>query len=283
MLSRLVPPAVAQVARQLRQSPLGQRASEFANRRSTRTVLGLTTAGCLVWEVVDFFAGQHEEGHGMAELYFGLPAHVREARQAKETQFRALMDEARRRQQAGNSQGAAECAHDAHHVLCPSLTPEEARARRERFGPAAWTEQAITTIVALSPLDAASELPPQWLSGLMEAGATMCAPRSPATGSGAQRPSEDARALLLVFPAASPAAAERLKRYDGGILVYVGEPRGGVNADEAFFDVLGGGGWVLEDTVSLAPLPDCYERLWVLRRAASPPAGSPGHTPAPLT
>eukprot|EP00418_Pyrodinium_bahamense_P055203 CAMPEP_0179168408 /NCGR_PEP_ID=MMETSP0796-20121207/82838_1 /TAXON_ID=73915 /ORGANISM="Pyrodinium bahamense, Strain pbaha01" /LENGTH=84 /DNA_ID=CAMNT_0020871165 /DNA_START=1 /DNA_END=251 /DNA_ORIENTATION=+ len=72
---------------------------------------------------------------------------------------------------------------------------------------------------------------------------------SPATGLGpigkVLRGHEDVvrrygdRALLLVYPNPGPMAYNCLRNYSGNTLVYVGEGRGGVNGDDAFFDLLG--------------------------------------------
>ena len=56
-----------------------------------------------------------------------------------------------------------------------------------------------------------------------------------------------------------------LAAYKGGVLLYVGEGRGGVNADNAFFDTLERE-WYCEKVVLLDPFPECFERLFVMRR-----------------
>lgn len=45
----------------------------------------------------------------------------------------------------------------------------------------------------------------------------------------------------------------------------MGEVRGGVNGNEAFFDALEAG-WVCVHVEPLQPFPECFEQMWVLRR-----------------
>jgi hypothetical protein len=56
-----------------------------------------------------------------------------------------------------------------------------------------------------------------------------------------------------------------LRAYRGSTILYVGEGRGGVNASPAFFDELERD-WVCEQAIELDPFPECFERLYVLRR-----------------
>merc|ERR1712087_957927 len=73
------------------------------------------------------------------------------------------------------------------------------------------------------------------------------------------------RSLLLVYPNPGPMARRCLENFRGSKLVYVGEGRGGVNGDDGFFDMLREG-WALELVESVDALPDCFERVYVLRR-----------------
>jgi hypothetical protein len=74
------------------------------------------------------------------------------------------------------------------------------------------------------------------------------------------------RALLLVYPPASDMAVKCVKAYAGDLLVYVGEGRGGANANAEFFDLLLQD-WAVQEMVILEEtFPACYERLFVLRR-----------------
>lgn len=71
--------------------------------------------------------------------------------------------------------------------------------------------------------------------------------------------------LLLVYPPPGDTAVRCLREYSGDALVYVGEGRGGVNANDAFFDGLGAE-WDVTSVVELDPFPQCFERLFLLRR-----------------
>jgi hypothetical protein len=58
------------------------------------------------------------------------------------------------------------------------------------------------------------------------------------------------RALLLCWPPyEAPMASDALRAYGGGVVVYVGEPRGGCCADDEFFELLDQG-W---DEVGMSP------------------------------
>lgn len=71
--------------------------------------------------------------------------------------------------------------------------------------------------------------------------------------------------LLLVYPAPGDGAVRCMKEYRGDALVYVGEGRGGANASDAFFDILDTE-WDVVEIADLDPFPQCFERLYVLRR-----------------
>lgn len=47
--------------------------------------------------------------------------------------------------------------------------------------------------------------------------------------------------------------------------MYVGEGRGGVNASDEFFDGLDAE-WEVTSVMELDPFPQCFERLYLLRR-----------------
>lgn len=233
--------------------------------------------GSIVWEVIGFFADKYEE-HGMAELCFGLDLSIRQARWKKEARFRTLIEEARR--QGLQSEIYKHATLAAHHILYPTLSPEELHARRETYGNVKWTETSLLAALAESPLVEVGAGRGQWQKALSDQGADILAfddMSSPNTRLNAigrvQKGSEDAvlghhnRSLLLVYPNPGPMAHQCLNNYQGNTLVYVGEGRGGVNADENFFDLLAGGEWTLVKTEAVDTLPDCYERLYILRRS----------------
>jgi hypothetical protein len=60
-------------------------------------------------------------------------------------------------------------------------------------------------------------------------------------------------------------AANAVKLYKGRVLLYVGEPKGGVNATDEFFDLLQKD-WEVVSTAQMEPFPEGYEQLWVLQR-----------------
>lgn len=81
------------------------------------------------------------------------------------------------------------------------------------------------------------------------------------------------RALLMVYPPPGSMAIETLHLYlqsspQNDTLIYIGEGRGGANGDEAFFDVLENGEWILEDVLEVTRPPGdkgC-EKLYILQR-----------------
>mmetsp|Transcript_565 Transcript_565/g.1198 ORF Transcript_565/g.1198 Transcript_565/m.1198 type:complete len:403 (+) Transcript_565:101-1309(+) len=99
------------------------------------------------------------------------------------------------------------------------------------------------------------------------------------------------RVLMLVYPPPGPMALETVLaylnaslRYDGSYkndtIVYVGEGRGGANADDAFFDYFLGknvankdteNSWVLEKVMGVQTCPGGkgYEKMFVFRRKPS--------------
>jgi hypothetical protein len=85
------------------------------------------------------------------------------------------------------------------------------------------------------------------------------------------------RILLLVYPPPdSNMARDALEAYVGvddrnnDTVMYVGEGRGGANANDAFFDLLESGQWVLEEIVNVRPMGSKgYERMYVFARSQS--------------
>lgn len=80
------------------------------------------------------------------------------------------------------------------------------------------------------------------------------------------------RVLLLVYPSPDNMAADALAAYTAigdvnDTVVYVGEGRGGANANAGFFDALESGDWVLERILPVQAFGEKgYERLYVFRR-----------------
>ena len=83
------------------------------------------------------------------------------------------------------------------------------------------------------------------------------------------------RVLLLVYPPPGPMAIESVQAYvdvyaeGNDTVVYVGEGRGGANANDEFFDYFcSDGAWVVENVMPVKPSPGGkgYEKCFVLRR-----------------
>ena len=176
--------------------------------------------------------------------------------------------------------------------------PHARQAYLDQYGCAKWTPEALATIAELSPLielgagQGTSLMETktlatvtvmclgQWQKALTEMGADVLAydndsSLQPSTtpvgrvlaGDESKLPWYPLHTLLLVYPPDSDMASEALKQYHGDYLVYVGEARGGVNADDGFFEALEQG-WDCVVKLDLEPFPRCYERLYVLRRQA---------------
>ena len=83
------------------------------------------------------------------------------------------------------------------------------------------------------------------------------------------------RVLLLVYPPPGPMAIESVKAYidvyeGNDTVVYVGEGRGGANANDAFFDYFcSDEGWTVENIMNVEQSPGGkgYEKCFVLRRS----------------
>ena len=83
------------------------------------------------------------------------------------------------------------------------------------------------------------------------------------------------RALLMVYPPPGPMAIDTLKIYseaspENDTIIYVGEGKGGANANDAFFDFLETNGWVLLEILEVLRPPGdkskgC-ERLYILQK-----------------
>ncbi len=88
----------------------------------------------------------------------------------------------------------------------------------------------------------------------------------------------EGRVLLIVFPDAGSMALDTLKAYEGhselnDCFIYVGEGRGGANAEGAFFDYLEAGGkWVLVEVLDLEANNKGHEKMFVFLKKP-PPAG----------
>jgi len=81
-------------------------------------------------------------------------------------------------------------------------------------------------------------------------------------------PEANGRTLLLVYPPPGDMARRALGEHTGDTFIYVGEARGGYNADDSFFDALERG-WRVKRVVPLRPFEGGFEKLYVLTRRHS--------------
>jgi hypothetical protein len=189
-----------------------------------------------------------------------------------------------------------------------TATAAERDAYVAAHGCIAWTEAALDAVAARAPVVEVGAGTGQWVRALRarpsaidivayDDGSEL--PTTPATTSTSKQSSSAAslvrlgvdgttaasrhpdRALLLVAPPPGPAAARWLAAYKGDVVLYAGEGRGGVNADEEFFGALERCFRLLE-TTALKPFPGGCEKLWVCERklslpkaVVSPPARPP--------
>ena len=218
-------------------------------------------------------------------------------------------------------------------VLYPGQEPGSRQQYLDEFGCAAWTPEALASVRRWAGGAGVVEVGAgagKWAAALRAAGVDVRAfddeselpdpgPEARAAGAAAEVELGDERvlarrdlyrrALLLVFPPRGPMAGNCLAAYQGDTLIYVGEGRGGVNGDAAFFDALegtataapatvnaaapapsgglagreggagagrgragGAGQWVLRHSEDLAPFPGGFERLYVFKRRMMPMA-----------
>ena len=89
------------------------------------------------------------------------------------------------------------------------------------------------------------------------------------------KPSTYGRILLIIYPSPGDMASKSLSAYvDQGskndYFVYIGEGRGGANADDSFFDLLEDENcnhqWILENVYPLNPIGNGFERAFFFRR-----------------
>ena len=60
-------------------------------------------------------------------------------------------------------------------------------------------------------------------------------------------------------------ATQSIELFRGTTVIYVGEGRGGATASDEFFRAVDAG-WDCVRIVELQPFPQCFERMFVLRR-----------------
>ncbi|CAK9020635.1 unnamed protein product [Durusdinium trenchii] len=267
--------------------------------RGGSLVVGL---GLAAKELHDIFF-EDAQVDARAQLFLGLAPHEIAERTEREKRLRNIMASAEGRaqeilaQHGGNASAQKailnlrhQLVEEAHNVMYPSISREELQQRRQTFGNVKWTEDAMQRLCSFSPLVEVGAGEGQWQAELRRRGADVIAfdnhsspsrfgdeasSRIMVPGAEVQRADAEAamsgsvgRTLLLVYPPPGDMASRCLSAYGGETLIYVGEGRGGVNANNHFFDLLSHE-WTLEESLSLETLPWSYESVYVLKRAHS--------------
>lgn len=172
---------------------------------------------------------------------------------------------------------------DTHRIIFGATDPPDARRQYEaKYGNCRYTPEAISAVAALSPVVEIEAGRGHWQRALTSAGATVVSFDKWAGAFGPLPPhlapvskvlpgDENAirmhrdKTLLLVYPQPGDTALRCLQEYKGGVMVYVGEGRGGANADDEFFDGLDAE-WEVTTVLELDPFQQCFEKLFVLHR-----------------
>ena len=207
----------------------------------------------------------------------------REAKLQRYVQTEALQLYARHCKGAERSQRCAEtrrAIEDAAHALAhPGTTAGAMRHYHARHGCTRCTPEAVAACTAFPRIVEIGAGRGHWARALGDAGVAVEAfddgsalpgrgaavfPVVRGDGLAAVRASPDA-ALLLVFPPPTPMALDALDAFAGRVVLYAGEPRGGANGTDAFFDALDARYYVAA-TVALDPFPGGLEKLFVLKR-----------------
>ena len=207
----------------------------------------------------------------------------REARLQQYVQTEALQLYARHCKGAERSQRCAEtrrAIEDAAHALAhPGTTAGAMRHYHARHGCTRCTPEAVAACAEFPRIVEIGAGRGHWARALRDAGVAVEAyddgsalpgrgaavhPVVRGDGLAAVRARPDA-ALLLVFPPPTPMAVNALEAFEGRVVLYAGEPRGGANGNDAFFDALDARYYVAA-TVALDPFPGGVEKLFVLRR-----------------
>ena len=151
-----------------------------------------------------------------------------------------------------------------------------------KFAYAIPNQEAINTLVGLSPLVEIGAGTGYWASLLTQAGADIiCYDEQPgfnhwckhdpyhaiAVGGPEQIALHADRTLFLCWPPMSPMASQALQQYQGRHVAYIGEPEGGCTANDEFFMLLGQA-WQERCHVDLPQWYGLHDCLWVYERSA---------------
>ena len=167
----------------------------------------------------------------------------------------------------------------------------------EKYGCVGWTDAALAEIAKHAPIVEMGAGRGQWQRALAERGVDILAyddrsavpgtnepPHANDRASGRARRSSHwgvtrrgdetklrsfwvrraQRTLLVVYPEGD-LLVKCLENYDGPVVLFVGEGRGGVNGSAATFDYVEKR-FDVENVVPVKPFGDGHEKLWVLRR-----------------
>lgn len=171
----------------------------------------------------------------------------------------------------------------------------------ERYGCVGWTDAALAEIAKHAPIVEMGAGRGQWQRALAERGVDVLAydDRSAVPGTNEPHPPDAnandrawkrarrekwwgvtrrgdetklrsfwvrraKRTLLVVYPEGD-LLVKCLENYDGPVVLFVGEGRGGVNGSAATFDYVEKR-FDVENVVPVKPFGDGHEKLWVLRR-----------------
>eukprot|EP00055_Hartaetosiga_balthica_P004912 m.13649 g.13649 ORF g.13649 m.13649 type:complete len:292 (+) comp4180_c0_seq1:1-876(+) len=161
----------------------------------------------------------------------------------------------------------------------------ERHARRNyvyEYGCVKWTNSALNIVKDLGPIVEIGAGGGHWAKELRDRGVDIQAYDNDSTDSPTPTNARKTkvlygdekklswyphRTLLMVYPPPGNMAYNCLDQYKGDVIVYVGEGRGGVNANSRFFDkVEEEFDCVLIEPVE--PFSKCYEKMFVLWRKA---------------
>ncbi|CAM9215590.1 unnamed protein product, partial [Discosporangium mesarthrocarpum] len=174
-----------------------------------------------------------------------------------------------------------EVARETQRITYGILDPPDARRRYEmEHGCCRHTPEAIRVLAGLSPIVEIGGGRGHWQKALTLAGISVVSfdngvsphPMRGLPPVGQVLVGDETvlerypeKTLLLVYPPEGDMALRCTHEFRGDCLVYVGEARGGVNACDEFFDLMDAQ-WEAEKILDLDPFPQCFERLYVMRR-----------------